>query len=95
MAIVMDEFSSFYAGQELPPLRNSIQGLCGWQQSKAHRERIGRQEVYWLQTFEGELPTADLPMDYERSAFAATKARIWSSTSKLLSLRGCANGGRA
>ncbi|BFH71003.1 hypothetical protein PsJ27TS7_50030 [Paenibacillus dendritiformis] len=68
MAIVMDEFSSFYAGQELPPLRIQYKDYAVWQQSKAHRERIGRQEAYWLQTFEGELPTADLPMDYERSA---------------------------
>ncbi|MDG0873756.1 amino acid adenylation domain-containing protein [Paenibacillus thiaminolyticus] len=68
MAIVMDEFSSFYAGQELPPLRIQYKDYAVWQQSKAYRERIGRQEVYWLQTFEGELPTADLPMDYERSA---------------------------
>ncbi|NGP58574.1 amino acid adenylation domain-containing protein [Paenibacillus thiaminolyticus] len=68
MAIVMDEFSSFYAGEELPPLRIQYKDYAVWQQSKAHRERIGRQEVYWLQTFEGELPTADLPMDYERSA---------------------------
>ncbi|MGO4951398.1 amino acid adenylation domain-containing protein [Paenibacillus sp. DRB1-1] len=68
MAIVIDEFSSFYAGEELPPLRIQYKDYVVWQQSKAHRERIGRQEAYWLQTFEGELPTADLPMDYERSA---------------------------
>ncbi|CAH8773155.1 non-ribosomal peptide synthetase [Paenibacillus dendritiformis] len=68
MAIVMDEFSSFYAGEELPPLRIQYKDYAVWQQSKAYRERIGRQEAYWLQTFAGELPTADLPMDYERSA---------------------------
>ncbi|WP_340028287.1 amino acid adenylation domain-containing protein [Paenibacillus sp. FSL H7-0940] len=68
MAIVMEEFSSFYAGEQLPPLRIHYKDYAVWQQSKAHRERIGRQEAYWLQTFEGELPTADLPMDYERSA---------------------------
>ncbi|MGG3839981.1 condensation domain-containing protein, partial [Paenibacillus thiaminolyticus] len=68
MAIVMDEFSSFYAGEELPPLRIQYKDYAVWQQSKAHQERIVRQEAYWLQTFEGELPTADLPMDYERSA---------------------------
>ncbi|APO47826.1 hypothetical protein BS614_29930 [Paenibacillus xylanexedens] len=67
MAIVMEEFSSFYAGEQLPPLRIHYKDYAVWQQSKAHRERIGRQEAYWLQTFEGELPTADLPMDYERS----------------------------
>ncbi|WP_426333525.1 amino acid adenylation domain-containing protein [Paenibacillus silvae] len=68
MAIVMDEFSSFYAGEELPPLRIQYKDYAVWQQSKAHLERIGRQEAYWLQIFEGELPTADLPTDYERSA---------------------------
>ncbi|MEK3918735.1 amino acid adenylation domain-containing protein [Paenibacillus sp. FSL K6-2393] len=67
MAIVMDEFSSFYAGEELPPLRIQYKDYAVWQQSEDHRERIGRQEAYWLQTFEGELPTGDLPMDYERS----------------------------
>ncbi|MCK6078988.1 AMP-binding protein, partial [Paenibacillus silvae] len=68
MAIVMHEFSSFYAGEELPPLRIQYKDYAVWQQSKAHLERIGQQEAYWLQTFEGELPTADLPTDYERSA---------------------------
>ena len=68
MAIVMNEFSSFYAGEELPPLRIQYKDYAVWQQSKAHRDRIGRQEAYWLSTFEGELPTGDLPMDYERSA---------------------------
>lgn len=68
MAIVMEEFSSFYAGEQPPPLRIHYKDYAVWRQSKAHRERIGRQEAYWLQTFEGELPTADLPMDYERSA---------------------------
>ncbi|WP_339788681.1 amino acid adenylation domain-containing protein [Paenibacillus sp. FSL R7-0313] len=67
MAIVMDEFSRFYAGEELPPLRIQYKDYAVWQQSEVHRERIGQQEVYWLQTFEGELPTGDLPMDYERS----------------------------
>ncbi|MGG0816164.1 amino acid adenylation domain-containing protein, partial [Paenibacillus alvei] len=68
MAIVIDEFSSFYAGEELPSLRIQYKDYVVWQQSKAHRERIGRQEAYWLQTFKGELPTANLPMDYKRSA---------------------------
>ncbi|WP_268626173.1 non-ribosomal peptide synthetase [Paenibacillus alvei] len=68
MAIVIDEFSSFYAGEELPSLRIQYKDYVVWQQSKAYREQIGRQEVYWLQTFKGELPTANLPMDYKRSA---------------------------
>ncbi|MBY0116224.1 non-ribosomal peptide synthetase [Paenibacillus xylanexedens] len=67
MAIVMDEFSSLYAGEELLPLRIQYKDYAVWQQSEVHRERIGRQEAYWLQTFEGDLPTGDLPMDYERS----------------------------
>ncbi|WP_081677053.1 non-ribosomal peptide synthetase [Paenibacillus alvei] len=68
MAIVIDEFSSFYAGKELPSLRIQYKDYVVWQQSKAYRERIGRQEAYWLQTFKGELPTANLPIDYKRSA---------------------------
>ncbi|WP_342552941.1 amino acid adenylation domain-containing protein [Paenibacillus sp. FSL R7-0652] len=68
MAIVMDEFSRFYAGEELLPLRIQYKDYAVWQQSKAQRERIAKQEAYWLQTFEGELPTGELPMDYERSA---------------------------
>ena len=90
--IVMEEFSSFYAGEQLPPLRIHYKDYAVWQQSKAHRERIGRQEAYWLQTFEGELPTADLPMDYERSAVRSYEgAHVEGATSKLLSLRSYAN----
>ncbi|MCP1131784.1 amino acid adenylation domain-containing protein [Paenibacillus polysaccharolyticus] len=68
MAIVMDEFSSLYAGEELPPLRIQYKDYAVWQHSKDYQDRIGRQEAYWLKAFEGELPRADLPMDYERSA---------------------------
>ncbi|KOS00859.1 condensation domain-containing protein, partial [Paenibacillus polymyxa] len=34
MAIVIDEFSSFYAGEELPPLRIQYKDYAVWQQSK-------------------------------------------------------------
>ncbi|WP_434753191.1 amino acid adenylation domain-containing protein [Paenibacillus amylolyticus] len=68
MAIVMDEFSLLYAGEELLPLRIQYKDYAVWQQSKAHQDRIGQQEEYWLKTFEGDLPTSDMPMDYERSA---------------------------
>ncbi|WP_046233883.1 condensation domain-containing protein, partial [Paenibacillus algorifonticola] len=66
MGILVDEWSRLYAGEELPPLRIQYKDFAVWQQHEAQRERMNKQEGYWLQAFEGELPVADLPTDYER-----------------------------
>ncbi|MNW50033.1 Tyrocidine synthase 3 [compost metagenome] len=66
MGILVDEWSRLYAGEELPALRIQYKDYAVWQQHETQRERMNKQEGYWLQVFEGELPVADLPTDYER-----------------------------
>ncbi|MFB6365159.1 amino acid adenylation domain-containing protein, partial [Paenibacillus elgii] len=68
MTILVEEFTRFYAGEELPPLRIQYKDYAVWQQSEAYRDRTSRQEAYWLQKLKGDLPTVDLPTDYERPA---------------------------
>ncbi|WP_270168683.1 non-ribosomal peptide synthetase [Paenibacillus sp. SYP-B4298] len=68
MGILVDEWSRLYAGEELPALRIQYKDYAVWQQQEAQRERMNQHEGYWLRTFEGELPVADLPTDYERPA---------------------------
>ncbi|WP_338552863.1 non-ribosomal peptide synthase/polyketide synthase [Paenibacillus sp. KS-LC4] len=66
MGILVDEWSRLYAGEELPALRIQYKDFAVWQQHEEQRERMNKQEGYWLQAFAGELPVADLPTDYER-----------------------------
>ncbi|EPD93653.1 condensation domain-containing protein, partial [Paenibacillus sp. HGH0039] len=66
MAILVDEFSRLYAGEELPPLRIQYKDYAAWQQSETYKERTRQQESYWLGELAGDLPDVELPADYER-----------------------------
>jgi amino acid adenylation domain-containing protein len=60
------EFMELYAGKELPQLKIQYKDYSQWQKSAAEKERIERQEDYWLKQFSGEVPVLDLPYDYPR-----------------------------
>ncbi|MEY9094723.1 amino acid adenylation domain-containing protein, partial [Paenibacillus sp. RC84] len=66
MAILVDEFSRLYGGEELPPLRIQYKDYAAWQQSETYKERTRQQESYWLGALAGDLPDVELPADYER-----------------------------
>ncbi|WP_025028792.1 condensation domain-containing protein, partial [Caldalkalibacillus mannanilyticus] len=67
MEILSAEFEALYSGQvELTPLRIQYKDYAVWQQAEMQSERLKKQEDYWLNIFSGELPTLELPTDYER-----------------------------
>ncbi|WP_144028932.1 non-ribosomal peptide synthetase, partial [Paenibacillus tyrfis] len=68
MGLLIEEFSRLYEGQELPPLRIQYKDYAVWQQAQVQSERMSKQEAYWLEAFQGELPVLDLPTDYVRPA---------------------------
>ncbi|WP_153795294.1 condensation domain-containing protein, partial [Paenibacillus polymyxa] len=72
MEVLTDEFVRLYGGEELAPLRIQYKDYAVWQQSKAHQEWMQRQEAYWLDTFQGELPVLDLSTDFARPAVQST-----------------------
>ncbi|MDQ1355344.1 MAG: hypothetical protein QG657_5654, partial [Acidobacteriota bacterium] len=66
--IFKEDFLDLYEGKLLPDLRLQYKDYSEWVNSPAQREVMKRQETYWLEQFEGELPVLDLPTDYPRPA---------------------------
>ncbi|WP_040734084.1 condensation domain-containing protein, partial [Paenibacillus dendritiformis] len=68
MGIFVEELLRLYNGETLEPLRIQYKEFAAWQQSEPVKERLKRQEAYWLEMLEGELPTLELPTDFVRPA---------------------------
>ncbi|SDD79109.1 non-ribosomal peptide synthase domain TIGR01720/amino acid adenylation domain-containing protein [Paenibacillus sp. CF095] len=68
MGIFIEELLRLYNGETLEPLRIQYKEFAAWQQSEPVKERLKRQEAYWLDMLEGELPTLELPTDFVRPA---------------------------
>jgi amino acid adenylation domain-containing protein len=64
--IFLEDFLDLYEGKELPDLRLQYKDYSEWVNSPAQGEAVKRQEVYWLEQFEGELPVLNLPVDFPR-----------------------------
>jgi amino acid adenylation domain-containing protein len=64
--ILMRDFSQLYAGKQLPPVRLHYKNYAVFQASEKHREKIKKQEQYWLKEFEGQIPVLDFPTDFPR-----------------------------
>lgn len=68
MSILVKEFVTLYAGNDLPSLPIQYKDFAAWQNNIFTTEAIKKQEDYWLQTFDGEIPVLNLPTDHSRPA---------------------------
>lgn len=66
MGILIDECVSVYEGKELAPLRVQYKDFAVWQNELFIQEGIRKQEEYWLEKFNEDLPVLNLPTDYPR-----------------------------
>jgi amino acid adenylation domain-containing protein len=66
LEILTKEFMNLCAGEELKPLRLQYKDYSEWKNSKKQKERIKRQEAYWLRLFSDEIPALQLPTDHNR-----------------------------
>ncbi len=64
--IIGRELSELLSGASLPPLRIQYKDYCHWMHSPGHRTMRKSQEAFWLETFSGETPVLQLPLDYRR-----------------------------
>jgi len=64
--VLTDEFTALYRGEELPVLRLQYRDYAQWRNSPEERERIKRQEEFWLREFKGDIPVLNLPIDFPR-----------------------------
>ncbi|MFZ5987610.1 MAG: condensation domain-containing protein [Bacillota bacterium] len=66
MAILVREIIDLYGGRKLPELRVQYKDFSEWQNRLLHSEAVKKQEKYWLNRFQGEIPLLEMPCDYPR-----------------------------
>ncbi|MCL6588806.1 MAG: amino acid adenylation domain-containing protein [Firmicutes bacterium] len=66
--VLIEEFTGFYEGRQLPGLRIQYKDYAAWQNEQIKAGRLQKQKEYWLQAFAGELPALDLATDFPRPA---------------------------
>jgi fengycin family lipopeptide synthetase D len=64
--ILNNDFIRLYEGEELPGLNLKYRDYSEWLNRLNHQGTLNRQEEYWLNRFNGELPVLDLPLDFPR-----------------------------
>lgn len=65
-SILIKEFLSLYAGEELLPVQLQYKDYVEWQYSEAQQQELNRQKDFWISEFEHEVSTLDLPTDFPR-----------------------------
>jgi amino acid adenylation domain-containing protein len=65
-AILINELTALYTGEELPPLKLQYKDYSEWQQHHSRKEAYKQQEAFWLKAFEGEIPMLNMPTDFSR-----------------------------
>jgi len=66
LGLLLKEFEALYKGKELPQLRVHYRDFAEWKIGGIRKDIIAKQEKYWLNIFEGEIPVLKLPFDYKR-----------------------------
>ncbi|MFZ5987609.1 MAG: amino acid adenylation domain-containing protein [Bacillota bacterium] len=64
--IMVEEFISLYQGEHLKQLRLQYKDFAAWQNSLLGSEEIKKQEEYWKERFEGDIPVLNMPTDFSR-----------------------------
>jgi tyrocidine synthetase-3 len=66
MGILIEEFTAFYKGKTLAPLRIGYKDFAQWWSLPPQREILKKQEAYWLREFAHPVPVLDIATDYPR-----------------------------
>jgi fengycin family lipopeptide synthetase D len=64
--LLINDFTAVFIGGELPGFRLQYKDYSQWQNRFEETGSMKRQESYWLNRFEGEVPVLGLPTDYTR-----------------------------
>ncbi|MDQ1354923.1 MAG: hypothetical protein QG657_5232, partial [Acidobacteriota bacterium] len=64
--VLVHDFSTLYAGRELPGINIQYKDYAEWQNRERVSKNIPGQGEFWKKEFEGEIPILELPADYSR-----------------------------
>ncbi|HLP48793.1 MAG TPA: amino acid adenylation domain-containing protein, partial [Candidatus Kapabacteria bacterium] len=73
--ILIADFFTLYNGDSLEPVRIQYKDFSQWQNSEKEKEKIKKQEAYWLNIFADEVPVLNIPTDYSRPAVQSFSGR--------------------
>jgi fengycin family lipopeptide synthetase D len=76
--IFIDEFMKLYKEEPLPGLPIQYKDYAVWQQAMLQSDPLKKQESYWLEVFEEEVPVLNLATDYPRPAVQSFEGSHWS-----------------
>ncbi|MGF6358105.1 amino acid adenylation domain-containing protein/non-ribosomal peptide synthase protein (TIGR01720 family), partial [Paenibacillus sp. 4624] len=79
MDVFVDELVRLYGDETLEPLRIQYKDYAVWQQSDEQKEQLKREETYWLERYQGELPVLEMPTDYPRPAVQSFEGQTLTS----------------
>ncbi|SFB48333.1 condensation domain-containing protein, partial [Clostridium frigidicarnis] len=68
MSILVNEFATIYNGGYLESLKLQYKDFSAWQNNFLKSEEMKKQEEYWMNMFNDEIPVLELPYDYERTS---------------------------
>ena len=68
LQILLRELSASYQGQTLPKRKIQYKEYATWLQKMMESDYWKKNEAYWLQQFQDELPVLNLPTDFPRPA---------------------------
>ncbi len=74
--VMIRDLVNLYAEKELPELRIQYKDFAIWQNEFFASEKILEQEEFWLETFAGEIPVLDIPIDFSRPAVMSFEGDI-------------------
>ncbi|HLP62685.1 MAG TPA: amino acid adenylation domain-containing protein, partial [Candidatus Deferrimicrobium sp.] len=66
--VLVQDFSTLYAGNELPQIKLHYKDYAEWQNRERTDVHIREQGEFWQKEFAGEIPILELPIDYARPA---------------------------
>jgi tyrocidine synthetase-3 len=68
IGIFVKEFLTLYKGENLPHLALQYKDYSEWTKTTKNKHSSKKQEKYWLEIFQGNIPTFNLPGDFPRPA---------------------------
>lgn len=66
MLILINEMLKLYAGDNLPNLKIEYKDYAIWQNKFFQSDVMQKQEEFWLNTFQGQVPLLNMPLDFKR-----------------------------
>lgn len=66
MGIMLREMTELYGGGTLPPVKIQYKDFSEWSNRRYQNGVMEKQEKYWLDAFDGEIPLLNMPADFNR-----------------------------